>query len=77
MRTCIACGMPMEKAEDFAMDDPGKDYCCHCAREDGTMQSYEEKKQNLIRFVTRTQGLDEKAAEKVVVTMMKSLPAWR
>lgn len=77
MKVCIACGMPMDKAEDFAMGDTAKDYCCHCMKEDGTMQSYEEKKQNLIQFVVQTQGVDEKAAEKVVVTMMKSLPAWR
>lgn len=77
MKRCIACGVPMETPEDYAMGDTSKDYCRHCARPDGTMQSYEEKKQNFIQFVVRTQGLDERAAEGVVETIMKNLPAWR
>lgn len=77
MKRCIACGMPMELPDDFAMGDISKDYCCHCARPDGTMQSYEEKRENLTAFVQRTQGLDESAARSVAKTMMKDLPAWR
>ncbi|NLP43404.1 MAG: hypothetical protein GX351_02140 [Peptococcaceae bacterium] len=30
MKTCIACGMPMEKITDFTANDPNKDYCVHC-----------------------------------------------
>ena len=30
-KTCIACGMPMSKPEDFAAGDAAKDYSRHCA----------------------------------------------
>jgi hypothetical protein len=76
MKTCIACGMPMEKASDFAMEDTNRDYCLYCANPDGSMQSYEEKRQNMIEFMIRTQGLEEGVAQTTVENMMKKLPAW-
>lgn len=63
-KACIACGMPMEKPEDFAMQDESRDYCVHCARPDGSMQSYEEK-------------LDRSAARDAAKIMMAKLPAWK
>lgn len=44
MKVCIACGMPMAEPSEFACGDTTKDYCVHCARPDGSMQSFEEKK---------------------------------
>ena len=76
MKTCIACGMPMNKAADFAMNDESKDYCIHCARPDGSMQSFEEKKENMTDFIIKTQGLAHEAAESAALSMMKKLPAW-
>lgn len=76
-KTCIACGMPMVKPEEFAMGDVTKDYCIHCARPDGTMQSYDEKLESLTRFIVRTQGLDEGAARSGAAAMMARLPAWK
>lgn len=77
MKTCIACGMPMRAPSDFAGADPDKDYCVHCARPDGSMQSFEERKANMIQFVIQTQGFDEQAAIKIVESNMKRLPAWK
>jgi hypothetical protein len=77
VKTCIACGMPMQTAADFAMGDPAKDYCIHCARPDGSMQSYEEKLVSLSNFIIKTQGLDEKAALVAAKEMMLKLPAWK
>ena len=77
MKNCIACGMPMEKASDFAMGDEGRDYCVHCARADGTMQSFDEKKENMTGFIIKTQGLAREAAESAALSMMKKLPAWK
>lgn len=76
MKTCIACGMPMNEISEFAMNDPSKDYCVHCARPDGTMQDFEEKKKSLVNFFIKTQGVDENAAVKGAESMMKKLPAW-
>ena len=76
MKTCIACGMPMNKAADFAMGDESRDYCLHCARPDGAMQSFEEKKEGMTDFIIRTQGLAREAAEGAALSMMRKLPAW-
>jgi hypothetical protein len=77
MKTCIACGMPMESPSDFAMGDIEKDYCVHCARPDGSMQSYPEKLANMSAFIVRTQGLDVAVAENAARSMMARLPAWQ
>lgn len=77
MEKCIACGMPMKRAEDFAMGDLGKDYCRYCSRPDGTMQSYKEKLDSLTSFIVKTQGLEIKSANDAAKSMMAKLPAWK
>lgn len=66
----------MRDISDFAGGDTTKDYCVHCARPDGQMQTFEEKKESLKNFIVKTQGLDETAALKVAENMMRKLPAW-
>lgn len=77
MKTCIACGMPMNDPADFANGSPDLDYCLHCARPDGSMQSYEEKAESLAAFIVRTQGLDQGVALEAAKGMMAKLPAWQ
>ena len=77
MKTCIACGMPMEKASDFPGGDEEKNYCIYCARPDGTMRSFEEAKAGMVGFIMKTQGFDESAALKIALNSMKKLPAWK
>ncbi|BCJ92981.1 AraC family transcriptional regulator [Anaerocolumna cellulosilytica] len=77
MKICIACGMPMLEKSDFAGEDTKKDYCIHCTRPDGSMQSFEEKKAGMIHFIIKTQGFDYKAATKIAESNMKRLPAWK
>ena len=77
MKRCVACGMPMHVKEDFAMGDIQKNYCIHCAKEDGTMQSYEEKLESMTGFIIKTQRLDQEVATKTAKALMKRLPAWR
>jgi hypothetical protein len=77
MKTCIACGMPMTKPQDFAMGDASKDYCLHCARPDGSMQSYAEKLDSMTGFIVKTQGFDQKVARASAREMLARLPAWQ
>jgi len=77
MKFCIACGMPMKKKTDYAMGDETRDYCQFCAQPDGSMQSYEEKKEGFAEFIVRSQGLDREAARNVAVRLMADLPAWK
>jgi len=76
-KNCIACGMPMTSADDFATGDTSKDYCKHCARPDGTMKSRSEVLEGMTAFLVRTQGVDSSAAGKIASEMMGKLPAWQ
>jgi hypothetical protein len=76
MKNCIACGMPLKDKSDFAMGDESKDYCVHCANPDGSMHSFEEKRESMTNFIIKTQGLARETAESVALSMMKKLPAW-
>jgi len=76
-KTCIACGMPMEKPEDFALGDETKDWCVHCARPDGSLRSYDEALEGMTGFIVQSQGLDHEAARGVAASMMAKLPAWK
>ena len=55
---CIACGMPMEKPEDYAMGDVEKDYCLHCCKPDGEMRNYDETLNGMAGFLAGSQGPD-------------------
>lgn len=77
MKTCIACGMPMNDVSDFALRDTSKEYCVHCTHSDGSMKSFEEKREDMINLMVKTQGFDKSAALELVERMMMKLPAWR
>lgn len=77
VKRCIACGMPMKEAEEFAMGDIEKEYCVFCARPDGSMETFEEKRIGLTEFIVKTQGLDRTVAFHAAESMMEKLPAWR
>lgn len=76
MKTCISCGMPMEKLADFPLGDESKDYCVHCARPDGSLQSYDEKLEGTTEFLIRTQGLDREAAHSLAARTLDKFPLW-
>ena len=69
--------MLITKTDEFAMNDESKDYCVHCAMEDGTMKSFEEAKASMTGFIIKTQGLAYEAAESAALSAMKKLPAWQ
>ena len=75
-KNCIACGMPMKDISEFAMNDITKNYCIYCTRSDGSMQSFEEKRESLVEFIIKTQGFDKDVAFKTAENIMKKLPAW-
>ena len=86
MKTCIACSMPMEKPEDFAMGDVNKDYCHYCAKADGSMKSYEETLEYSVKWAQEGEnykhmGFREKPtlsqARAAIIAHMATLPAWK
>jgi len=77
VKSCIACGMPLERPEDHAMGDPSKDYCRHCARPDGSLRSYDEAIEATSQWMIRTQGLAPEVAKAMAIDMLRDLPAWK
>jgi len=69
--------MPLRAKQDFASGDETKNYCTHCARSDGSMQSYDEVLMGMAQFMVRTQGIELDVAKNMAVEMMKILPAWK
>jgi len=76
-KTCISCGMPLERPEHFPDGDVTKDWCVHCARDDGSLKSYDEALIGMTGFIVHSQGIDEEAARQAAQTMMAQLPAWK
>lgn len=77
MKVCISCGMPLQKTTDFPLGDGTKDWCVHCARPDGSLQSYEERLEGMSAFIVRTQGHAAEAARDMARRMMAGMPAWK
>lgn len=76
-KTCISCGMPLQKPQDFPLKDESKNYCVHCARPDGSMKSYDEALTGMTQFIVKTQGLDKDIARNAARNMMAKMPAWK
>lgn len=77
MKTCISCGMPLESDSDFPLGDRTKDWCVHCARPDGSLQSYDERLAGSSAFLVQTQGLSPEAALTTARALMVRFPAWK
>lgn len=75
-KNCIACGMPMKNPDDFAVGDVNKNYCKFCCREDGSMQSYEEKLESMTHFISETKNIDHASAKNKAKNIMSNLAAW-
>ena len=67
----------MREPADYPLGDESKDYCIHCARPDGSMQSYQEKLDGMSNFIVQTQGLDAQVAYTSAQALMAKLPAWK
>ena len=77
MKKCICCGMPMNKKNDFAIGDESKDYCVYCAKEDGSMKSFDEAVEGMAEYMSESEKIDKNFARKKVLEYMKSMPAWK
>jgi len=75
-KTCISCGMPMTKAEDFGGGDTANLYCIHCSRPDGSLKSYDEVLQGMTEFIMNSQKLNKASAERTAKEHMAKMPAW-
>lgn len=76
MKSCISCGMPLRSAEDHPGGNTATEYCKHCAREDGSMKSYDEVLVGMTGFLQNAQGLDAEVAKGMARDMLAKMPAW-
>ena len=75
-KSCMSCGMPMSKLEDFGGGKPENLYCVNCCNPDGSLKSRDEVFEGMVVFMMKTQNMDRGAAEKVAKEYMSTMPAW-
>jgi hypothetical protein len=79
MKRCISCGRIIK---DDVVDTAGGGkneelkYCVECLDENGKLKTYDQVAENLAKYLIRTQGLDEKAAENAAKAIASSQPEW-
>jgi uncharacterized glyoxalase superfamily protein PhnB len=76
VKSCMSCGMPMTKPEDFGGGNPGNIYCVYCSNPDGSLKSYKEVFEGMVNFMMMSQKMDRKTAESAVKERMSKMPAW-
>ncbi|MFH1621142.1 MAG: zinc ribbon domain-containing protein [Patescibacteria group bacterium] len=77
MKQCIACGMPLEKPEDFAKNDENSEFCLYCVNEDGSVKTCDAIFAGGVEFFLKSLGDDRALAEKLVRKNMNQLSYWQ
>ncbi|MFC1970093.1 VOC family protein [Chloroflexota bacterium] len=75
-KSCMSCGMPMTKPEDFGGGNPENICCVHCSNPDGSLKSYEEVFGGMVNFMVSSQKMDKKTAESAAKEHLSRMPAW-
>ena len=76
VKSCMSCGMPMTKLEDFGGGNPENLYCVYCSNPDGSLKNYEEVFEGVVNFMVSSQKMDRKTAESAAKEHMSRMPAW-
>ena len=77
MKYCNACGMPLNKKEDFANGDESSNFCHYCANPDGSVKSADEIFEGGVQFFMNQFGGDRQKAERITRKNMNNLPYWQ
>lgn len=65
---CESCSMPIESGQ----------YCVHCTEADGTLQSFDERFERMVRWQERQDpSASREQLEAATLARMATLPAWR
>jgi len=75
-KSCMSCGMPMTKPEDFGGGNPENLYCVNCCKPDGSLKSHDEVFEGMVGFMMKTQNMDRGTAEIAASEYMSKMPAW-
>ena len=74
---CEACGMPMNKKEEFALGDENSSFCLYCVNADGSVKNCEEIFEGGVQFFMGQIGGDRQMAEKVTRKNMNMQSYWQ
>jgi hypothetical protein len=74
---CEACGMPLEKKEDFAGGEENARFCLYCVNADGSVKSCEKIFKGGVQFFMSHIGGDRQMAEKITRKNMSRKPYWQ
>ncbi|MBN1258344.1 hypothetical protein JXA05_01160 [Candidatus Peregrinibacteria bacterium] len=78
MKTCIACGMPLDDPQTIGGEMADGAVCVHCWSPAGGVKSCEEVFEGGVQyFMGAMPGTDRLLAEKLTRKNMKSLPYWQ
>jgi uncharacterized glyoxalase superfamily protein PhnB len=75
-KSCMSCGMPLTKSEDFGGGNPENLHCVNCCNPDGSLKSREEIFEGMVGFMMKTQNMDRETAEAATKQYMSIMPAW-
>lgn len=76
-KSCGSCGMPLEKAEDFALADMSQDYCQYCTDQKGKLFPFDKILAMNAKYYVESQGITQKAADQMALDLLKTMPAWK
>lgn len=74
---CAACGMPMEKPEEFGNGSIHCETCVFCTSQDGQVKPCAEIFQGGIHWMTTTFAVNSSLAERLTRRNMKQQPLGR
>ena len=78
MKTCIACGMPLDDPSQIGGKITDGAVCVHCSTPDGNVKSCEEVFEGGVQFfMGAVPNTDRALAEKLTRKNMKNLPHWQ
>lgn len=66
--SCESCGMPIETGR----------YCNYCVDENGELQGFDERFENMVAWQMRREpGIERSDAEAATLAYMANMPAWK
>ncbi len=71
---CISCGAPLAKDQATAGETGPR--CAGCLRDDGTPKPWSEVVDDLAAFLVKALDLTDRAARRIAVERLSTLPAW-
>ncbi|MCB0363754.1 MAG: zinc ribbon domain-containing protein [Bdellovibrionaceae bacterium] len=76
-KACISCGMPLKESSHFPLGDSSKEYCVHCANQDGSLKTFDEALSGMTDFIVNEAGVTEYEARRKAYSILTQNPAWK